>query len=509
MTTRHFTRREALKLGALGAGVLLLPAALRSGTARAAVAHASPRKKPFQVDLPIPPILQPVRRDATTDFYEIVQRASTHEFIPGISTPVWGYNGIVPGPTILARKGRRVVVTHFNQLPPDGDLRNIVLPFPNAPDQYNYRDSSTVVHHHGANTDPLSDGYPELTILPGQQFTHIIPNNAYQRPATLWYHDHSIHVTGEDVYRGLAGFYILQDDLEDALPLPKGLGVRDIPLKLQDVVITKPGGTLVYANDDHKGVEGDVLTVNGVQQPRLEVANRKYRFRMLNGSDARVYRVALKDRSEIIMIGSDQGLFERPVPVLGFRITPAERYEFVIDFARFPIGSRVILENTLAQPDSPVRQLMAFDVVRRESEDSQVPAVLRPIERIPRSLVVKQRTFEFDREGGYFSVNGRQWNRNRIDAKVRVNTAEIWHLVNPAGGWTHPIHPHLVRFLILGVEGRPLEPYERGWKDTVFLGPNVRASVIMQFANFRGRYVMHCHNGSHEDHDMMTQFDVV
>ena len=509
MTTRHFTRREALKLGALGAGTLLLPAALRSGTARAAVAHASPRKKPFQADLPIPPILQPVRRDATTDFYEIVQRAATHEFIPGISTPVWGYNGIVPGPTILARKGRRVVVTHFNQLPPDGDLRNIVVPFPDPPHQVNFRDSSTVVHHHGANADPLSDGYPELTILPGQQFTHVIPNNAYQRPATLWYHDHSIHVTGEAVYRGLAGFYILQDDLEDALPLPKGYGVHDIPLKLQDVVITKPGGTLVYANNNHFGVEGDVQTVNGVQQPRLEVANRKYRFRMLNGSDARVYRVALKDRSEIIMIGSDQGLLERPAPVLGFRIAPAERYEFVIDFARFPIGSRVILENTLAEPGSPVRQLMAFDVVRRESEDSQVPAVLRPIERIPRSLVVKERTFEFDRSGGYFSVNGRQWNRNRVDADPRVNTAEIWHLVNPAGGWVHPIHIHLVRFLILGVEGRPLEPYERGWKDTVFLGPNQHAAVIMQFANFRGRYVIHCHNASHEDHDMMTQFDVV
>src|SRR5919199_4255068 len=153
MTTRHVTRREALKLGALGAGTLLLPPALRSATARAAVAHASPRKKPFEADLPIPPILQPVRQDATTDFYEITQRASTHEYIPGISTPVWGYNGIVPGPTLMGRKGRRMVVTHFNRLPPDGDLGNIVLPFPfEEPDKQNFRDSSTVVHHHGGNT---------------------------------------------------------------------------------------------------------------------------------------------------------------------------------------------------------------------------------------------------------------------------------------------------------------------------------------------------------------------
>src|SRR2546423_4542366 len=150
MTTRHFTRREALKFGTLGAGVLLLPSALRSGTARAAVAHASPRKKPFEADLPIPPVLQPVRRDATTDFYEITQRAATHEFIPGISTPVWGYNGITPGPPSLPRKGPRVVVTHFNQLPPDADFANIVVPFPTAPDQYNFPDSTTMVPHHAA-----------------------------------------------------------------------------------------------------------------------------------------------------------------------------------------------------------------------------------------------------------------------------------------------------------------------------------------------------------------------
>jgi spore coat protein A len=127
MATRHFTRREALKLGALGAGAVLLPPAFRSARARAAVAHANPRKPPFQADLPIPPILQPARRDATTDFYQVIQRASTNEYIPGFSTPVRGYNGIVPGPTILARKGRRMVVTHFNQMPRNGDVGNIVV----------------------------------------------------------------------------------------------------------------------------------------------------------------------------------------------------------------------------------------------------------------------------------------------------------------------------------------------------------------------------------------------
>jgi hypothetical protein len=150
MTTRHLTRRDALKFGALGAEVVLLPPAFRSAGARAAVAHASPRKAPFQADLPISLILQPVRRDATTDFYQVIQRASVNEYIPGISTSVWGYNGIVPAPTIMARKGRRVV-THFDRLPPNGDVGNIVLPFPfEESDKEDYRDSSMVVHHHGA-----------------------------------------------------------------------------------------------------------------------------------------------------------------------------------------------------------------------------------------------------------------------------------------------------------------------------------------------------------------------
>jgi FtsP/CotA-like multicopper oxidase with cupredoxin domain len=161
------------------------------------------------VDLPIPPILQPDRRDATTDFYTITQRATTTEIIPGISTPRWGYNAISPGPTIVARKGRRVEKTHVNALPPDGDDRHIVLPFSDEPDKFNYRDSSTVVHLHGANIDPISDGYPELTILPGQRVTFHMPNNAYQRPATLWYHDHSVHTTDDQVYRGLFAYYLL------------------------------------------------------------------------------------------------------------------------------------------------------------------------------------------------------------------------------------------------------------------------------------------------------------
>jgi FtsP/CotA-like multicopper oxidase with cupredoxin domain len=123
-------RREALKLGAQRAGVLLLPRALRSAPARAAAVHASPRKPPFQVDLPIPPIPQPVRPDATTDCYEITQRASAHEFIPGLSTPLWGYYGAVLGPTSLAHKGCRVVVTHVNRLPPGGNFHSMVIPFP-------------------------------------------------------------------------------------------------------------------------------------------------------------------------------------------------------------------------------------------------------------------------------------------------------------------------------------------------------------------------------------------
>jgi spore coat protein A, manganese oxidase len=221
----HTTRRAFAKYGAAGIAALTFGGtgawrAYASGSDGFDVLQdrldpcfdASPVARPFVATLPVPPAL-------AGEVLTITERRGETEIIPGIRTPIWGYEGRFPGPTILARKLRPVTVTFTNALPPGEDPGSLIVKTPQDPDDHPYRASSTVVHLHGINADPKSDGYPEDTRLPGESATHLYPNNDYQRPATLWYHDHSVHITSPHVYRGLAGFYILQDEREDALGL--------------------------------------------------------------------------------------------------------------------------------------------------------------------------------------------------------------------------------------------------------------------------------------------------
>jgi spore coat protein A len=517
--------------------------------------------------LPIPPFIgEPLARnqgDVVVQRISMTEQRGQHEFIPGISTPVWGYfspeaisaspnapvnpNDPVPGPTVFARRQRvagsppegaqPTDISFTNQLPPNEERRAIVLhPELDPTDEdHPFLSSSTVVHLHGINGDMVSDGYPEDRREQGGTQEHHYPNNDYQRPATLWYHDHSVHITSLHVYRGLAGFYYVTDPFEDATGLPgtrradpdRGYGFFDIPLLIKDVMILpeerdgRPRGTLVYDNCSHMGAYGDVMTVNAKQQPFFEVANRRYRFRTLNGSDARQYKIAIRrienlrsgPNEPFHIIGTDHGLLFTPAQLTDFfHTTPSERWEFVFDFAPYPIGQRLVMVNLLADPDDrKLFPLMSFDVTRAEVDTSTIPeGVLRPPEHPADTQPPNaRRFFLFDRQGGYFSINSKQWDPARVDAFPQQNSTEDWILETESGGWGHPVHLHLGRFQVMDVRGREPRPGElQGFKDTVWVGPNQRITVRHQFWNFSGRYVFHCHNGSHEDHDMMSQFQV-
>ncbi|MCW2956978.1 MAG: Bilirubin oxidase [Thermoleophilia bacterium] len=213
----------------------------------------------------------------------------------------------------------------------------------------------------------------------------------------------------------------------------------------------------------------------------------------------------------------------------------------VIDFNKYPVGTRLELANLLhdrrdpdetppgttdtgrGNPNDPETRklfpIMAFDVTKRATDRSQVPAVLArdldpatPLpEEVPEDLQapVRERYFRFDRRQGEWRINGEGFDVDEVDADPRPNTVERWILDNPSGGWGHPVHIHLGKFKIVSIHGRKPQPGElEGWQDVVWLGPNQRAVVDHQFFNFTGRYVFHCHNSEHEDHDMMSQFDV-
>lgn len=258
-----------------------------------------------------------------------------------------------PGPTIAARCGRPVVVRHRNELP---------VP--------------VVVHLHGGKTPPESDGYPTDLILPVGTDTaatahaahatvgrigHGVKDYTYpneQPSTTLWYHDHRDMFTGPQVYKGLAGFYLIHDAIEDALPLPKG--DNDIPLMITDHIFNEDGSFFYPSLDPtlhedgledgyHEGVQGDTILVNGAPFPFLEVSNTRYRFRVLNASNRRIYKLALdpspSEGAAFIQIGSDGGLLSAPVLQTELFIAPAERFDVIIDFSHYAIGSQIILRN--------------------------------------------------------------------------------------------------------------------------------------------------------------------
>lgn len=446
----------------------------------------SPSVAPFTRPLAIPPVLAPVSSDKFQDYYEITMAEARAEIIPGISTTIWGYNGLYPGPTIKARSGREVIVRQINNLP-----------------------ESMSIHLHGGHTPPSSDGHPYDLIAPGSSKDYYYPNN--QIPATLWYHDHAVDLTGRHVYLGLAGFYIMTDDFEDGLHLPAG--DHDVPLLIQDRLFNADGSLNYPLNDQTivDGVLGDRILVNGVVQPHFEVGRRKMRFRILNGSNTRSYKLALSSGEPLIQIGSDGGLLSQPVPRFSITVIPAERIDVIIDFSGYPPGANVVLQNLFGAEPS-LSDVMQFRVVRAEADDSFVPPALRTVERIPESLAVRTRSFSLLEA----SINGRQlWTINgnlfdpgRIDAAPRLNDVEIWEFTSNSYD-THPMHIHDIQWQILDTNGQRPPAGDDGWKDVFQVPALGRTRVIGKFTDLTGIYVFHCHKLEHEDHAMMGQFEVL
>jgi spore coat protein A len=501
----NLTRRDALKLG------LVLPfeiGCLSQRPEAKLLPSRIPLPKPFEIPLPIPAVAAAARTDDTTDYYEITARQAPAKIIPGVATQVWGFNGTFPGPTIEARSGRRVVLKLRNELP---------VPIVN--------------HLHGGRTPPESDGYPTDLLLPVGGFPkpdlhdlraqmtqdsrdYVYPNQ--QRAAMLWYHDHRMDFTAPQVWRGLAGLYLIRDEEEEQLPLPRG--EKEIPLLICDRSFDADGSLLYPAPmpgmgvsaDYAGGVLGDVILVNGAPWPVLEVSNTKYRFRVLNASNARRYELALNPSGghAFIQIGSDGGLLEAPLPQSTVRIAQAERFDLVIDFSRYPVGSRIRLRNTL--DTGPTGSIMQFHVTKAERDGTSIPARLSPLSmaEIPdRSTASRTRVFRFSYKRGMTSwtINGKPFDPARMDAQPALNSTEIWQMETD---FNHPLHLHLVHFRVLGHSGRP-GPWDAGWKDTVDLGPGATANLLVRFNGYRGRYVFHCHNLEHEDMGMMGNFEVV
>lgn len=486
---------------------------------------------PFVDPLPLPPVARPsgsrphpLQPGETVPVYRIGMRErmlKVHRDLP--ATRMWCFGNSFPGPTIETLSGSAIFVDWENQLPSRHFLpidHSLEGAGPGVPDV------RAVVHLHGGRTPPESDGYPENWTVPGQTQTCFYPSG--QDAALLFYHDHSMGINRLNIYAGLLGFFIVRDPREDHLHLPSG--AYEIPLMVSDRLFSGDGQLFYPVSPDPARpwvpeVYGDAILTNGKLLPYHPVEPRKYRLRLMNGSNARFFGFGFSNRAAFQVIANDQALLAAPVETHRLPLAPAERADIVVDFAPFA-GSNLELVSDAA----PILQ---FRIAKQAAPDrSGVPAALHTsASELRESDAVRTRRLTLDehmdkvQQSMGMLLNKTPW-MAPVTEKPELNTTEIWELVNLTED-AHPIHLHLVRFKILdrrpfdvfaymasGVvrfngPARPPEPLESGWKDTARADPGMITRILVPFVGYAGRYVWHCHILEHEDNEMMRPYEIV
>jgi spore coat protein A len=517
-------RRRAF-LGAFGGGMvaLFLPLRLRPGSfiplsegASRALAAQRFRKK-----LPIPRTLRGKN-------LRIPIRQAGVRILPGRKTKMWTYGGTFPGPTIRRRAGEQTKVTFLHRLPKAAGELTVHLHGGHNRSEFDGQPGGLTASHRFSLYCRIPQGLTkrqsgnDLLLGPGRNKTYtydLIEDGGPERAAFQWYHDHRLDHTARNVWHGLAGMWIIEDDFEDSLPLPSGS--RDIPLMIIDRSfdrhnqLTNPFTNRIPPND---GITGPHVLVNGARLPHHTVSARRYRLRILNASQFRAYNLALSNGAKLVQVATDSGLMPRPVKRRALLLGPAERAEVVVDFSG-AAGHSVELdsvkrhdgENSLgARPY--VGPIMQFRVGKRRKDKTHVPRKLRPLPAwTDEAKKAPDRTWVISLGGAFLPswlINGKTFSPARSDAHPVIDTTETWQVTNKTKV-THIIHLHHTDWYMLARNGKPPKPWEDCLKETFFVNPGDTIRLAGHFSDFLGKFVIHCHMLDHEDHGLMTQFEVV
>ncbi len=405
---------------------------------------------------------------------------------------VLGYRNGLLGPTIRVQKGG-----------------SVNIPFQNKMTEH------TNIHWHGLVIPSEMDGHPDAMIMPNGTFNFNFTVN--QQAGTNWYHPHLHELTGEQVTHGLSGLFIVESLEEKALNLPSGN--FEIPLIIQDKRFNSDG-TIKYdpnMKEVMAGYMGDNVLVNGTMKPFLEVSTRFYRFRILNGSSARIYNLALSNAAEFYVIGSDGGILPQPEKVKNLILASGERADILVDFTKNKVGEKVYLMNETFSEMGEAQgyqefKIMSFNVNKLETDTFKMPSSLIPFTKLSGSSKTREFSLKMGKmnmKGGMHKINGKVYSANRIDETVTFGATEIWEFDNSTGDEPHPMHIHGVQFQVVSRSGgrNTILPQEKAWKDTVLVAPEEKVQVIMKFEQ-KGKFVFHCHNLEHEDDGMMLNFEV-
>lgn len=417
---------------------------------------------------------------------------TTFQVWPGQNTQINTINGNYLGPTVMIDKGQTFTANVQNNLT-----------------------EVTTIHWHGLSVPELMDGHPKDAIAVGGSKTYTFP--VINRGGTYWYHAHPDMLTGKQTYEGIAGFFIVRDPAEN-FNLPSG--AFDIPLCIQDRRTAdipnfnySPG-----SYDMNWGMLGDTVLVNGTPDAFLNVSRTLYRFRILNGSNARVYRLSFSDSRNFQIIGTDGGLKDAPVQLNQVTLSPGERVEILVDFSSNTIGQNVTLQSVAFSHGgvNPYKQGTALDVLRFEIQNNSssggvVPASFNSINYYNPADVVTSRTFTLTMAGSHpmHLINGLAFDMNRIDWQTPQHSLEKWTIRNLTADF-HPMHTHDAQWQVLTRNGSTNIPaWDKGWKDTTILSPGEIVEVLVKFTEHKGTYLFHCHNLEHEDEGMMLNFKVI
>ncbi len=485
----------------------------------------------------------------TAPFQFTTQRASV-ELVPGQPTQLLVYRAEQAGNTFL---NPSLVVQ-----------RNTTL----AVDLFNHLDEGTTIHWHGLDVEWTMDGHPLHTVAPGAtyQYRFVVRN----RGGTYWYHSHAYERTAQQVYHGLAGFLLVEDEEQRRLAraLDLTLGETDIPLLLQDKFLDAQG-QISYPTDSESqamGVEGTTILTNLTINPILPVTTRLYRFRLLNGSNARIFRLAFLKQAQqdplpfwIIGAGS---LLDRPYQVKEAFLAPGERVDVLLDIVPFAAGEMITLKsvafdpmhhemsmempmggmdmdnqssmhephtsmNALSLASGQAFSLVQFLVRERVPYDRILPASLTTIEPIDIQEATTRPFILSVQEDGplmRWLINGLTFVPEEDPIIVRKNTTELWEIRNEARSMPHPMHLHGFQFQVVDRANSPGQVAslrvddagrmvtDLGWKDTVLIWPGETVRLAIHFAHpypTEQRYLFHCHILEHEDTDMMLNCKVV
>lgn len=468
---------------------------------------------------------------------------------------------IVPGPVFRTRYGRSYLVRVHNQLPDSGGVDKVGALGFGVP--------TLSTHVHNSHSGSESDGGPLYYNYAGHFWDYHYPNlyagvrQGFVSPGqgvrgdfregmgSLWYHDHRLDFTAQNVYAGMFGFNLIYDEVDTGdETVPGTTGVRfpthsqdaagvpyefDVPLIFHDRQFD-PDGVDFFPLACLDGAIGDRCTVNGTIQPFMKVQPRRYRFRFYVGGPSRFMWVWLREGLgttkylPMTVIATDGNLLPAAVQTTSFKQAPGERFDVIIDFSQFKAGSEVFITNRAEQlgGNGPTGKLLEpsasldylkfiVEPARSGLTDSssviQPGTQLRPLPDMVNIATARRKQWVWGKSGSAWSANGVFYDRYEPPYEIREGTAEVWTHRNGGGSWSHPIHAHFEESRILSQKGvaqpSPNLTLEQGRKDTFRLDPSATMEVVTQYRDYKGIYPVHCHNNLHEDHGMMAMFKVV